>query len=184
MKKKSTSRKHSLMSNYLYLFEETFRFSKWNLIYTISGIVAKLAVVYLGIYIPKLLIQLVTEKVSIPTLIMVLSIVSILAVLLQVAGNQSSMRRRNGLLIMRHYFQEKILKKINKTAYSNLEDPSYRAKVDRSREFYEHWSRDISCCIEEVEWALILLLQILLSSVVLFTLHPIVVVTLIVCAVL
>ncbi len=183
-KKESKSKKYSLINNYLYLFGETFRFSKWNVFYTISGILADLASVYLGIYIPKLLIQLVIEKVSIPTLLMKLATASVFAILLRVMLNQSGMRRRNGLLIMRHYFQEKILKKINKTAYSNLEDPAYRGKVDRSRELYEHWSRDVCSCIEYAEWAFILLLQILISSTALFTLHPIVVVTLIVCAML
>lgn len=183
-KKESSSKKYSMISNYLYLFGETVRFSKWNIFYTISGILADLAVVYLGIYIPKLLIQLVIGKVSVPILIITLATASAMAVLLRVVEIQSSMRRRNGLLIMRHYFQEKILKKVNKTAYSNLEDPAYRGKVERSRELYEHWSRDVCSCIEQAEWALILFLNILISSTALFTLHPLVVVTLIVCALL
>ncbi len=183
-KKEDSSGKHSLISNYLYLLGEVFRFNKGNAVYTLGVILGHLAVVYLGIYIPKLLIQMVTLNVSIPMLIAVLSVVSGLVVVAKVVRDQSNMRRKNGLLIMRHYFQEIILKKICKTAYSNLEDPAYRAKVDRSRELYEHWSRDVCVCVEDVEWALILILQVVISSVVLVTLHPIVVVALIVCTLL
>ncbi len=183
-KKKAVSGKHSLIDNYLYLFGEVFRYNRWNLIYTVVGIVGYLSVVYMGIYIPKLLIQLVTLKVSVPTLIGAMSVVSGLVVLMNVLRKQCDKQKGNGLMIMRHYFQEKILKKICKTAYSNLEDPEYCAKVDRSRELYEHWSRDVSTCVEDAEWALIGLLQIAISSAVLVTLHPIVVVTLVVCTVL
>lgn len=93
------------------------------------------------------MLWLVEEQVSITKVIGCIVFVGILLILLRLLASETELLLKNQCLKFRHVLEEKILRKICHTSYSNLEDPEYRKMVDHAKELYKRWDRDVCCCL-------------------------------------
>ncbi len=172
--------KEGILTNYFYFYQELFQNSKWNFPLFLGNIVGNVAISYLILYIPKWLLWLVEEQVSITKVIGCIVFVGILLILIQLLASETELLLKNQCLKFRHVLEEKILKKICHTSYSNLEDPEYRKMVDHAKELYERWDRDVCCCLYISSDAIIFLLKIIISASILSMLHSFAVISMIV----
>lgn len=175
---KKDNGEHSLLSNYWYLYKGWFQHSKWNLFFVLLYLTGAVAARYVGLYLPKVAVALVMEQVSLRRMAEVLLLVGLLYFLMAQAENIGITLINNPCLKYRHVLEEKVLNKICRTAYSDLEDPEYKKRIDHAKQLYFHWARDVKVCIYGSLDFLLLLITIPITSGLLFLLHPAVVLVL------
>lgn len=173
--RKDKPEKEGILDNYWYLYKGWIRQSRWNLFFAVMAVAGSVAGTYVGLYISKLAVNLVVEQVSMVRLVAMLAGVGFLAAFFNMISSVSYSAVNNPCLKYRHVLEEQVLDKICRTAYSNLEDPGYKGKVERAKELYEHWDRDVKVCIFTSLEFLVVLIQIIISSGALALLHPVVV---------
>lgn len=164
-----------IFNNYWYLYKGFFKNSRWNILFVVMWLVGVVGSTYVRLYVPKTAVALVMEKVSLGRLVGTLVLMELVYVLLWEMAGVGSMLTSNPGLKYRHVLEEKVLSKICRTAYSNLEDPDYKKKIERAQHLYLHWDRDARECIWGSVRFLELLITIPITSGLLFTLHPAVV---------
>lgn len=145
--RKDKPEKEGILDNYWYLYKGWIQQSRWNLFFAVMAVAGSVAGTYVGLYISKLAVNLVVEQVSMVRLVAMLAGVGFLAALFNMISSVSYSAVNNPCLKYRHVLEEQVLDKICRTAYSNLEDPGYKGKVERAKELYEHWDRDVKVCI-------------------------------------
>lgn len=163
---------HSLISNYWFLYKGFFRNSRWNILFTAMIIIGGLASTYLGLYIPKTAVALVAEKVSVGRLVGTLFGMELIFYLFWQSQSVGNYLISNPGLKYRHVLEERILEKICRTPYSNLEDSEYKKMISQAQQLYYHWDRDARTCIWDSLYLLHLLITIPVTSGLLVTLHP------------
>ncbi len=170
-----------IFANYVYLYRELFRADKRNVWFILMWMAGMVARACLLVWLPKLLVELVTEGAELGW--MVGSVAGVCALLfLARISSSCSLPLKNQCLKLRHILEEKVLRQLCTTAYSNLEDPVYRGKIERAKELYYHWSRDACVCIMDSAMWLTNVLTFLILGGILVTLHPMVVVLMLVCS--
>ena len=174
-KERDKKREHSLLGNYLYLYKGFFQNSRWNILFSGMLLFGGVAAVYVNLYIPKIAVSLVMEKVSVGKLAGMLFGMELFYYLLRQIQAVGSQLISNPGLKYRHVLEEKALKKICRTPYSNLEDPDYKNGISHAQQLYYHWDRDARSCVWTSLYFLELLIRIPITSGMLFTLHPAVV---------
>ena len=163
---------HSLISNYWFLYKGFFRNSRWNILFTAMIIIGGLASTYLGLYIPKTAVALVAEKASVGRLVGTLFGMELIFYLFWQSQSVGDYLISNPGLKYRHVLEERILEKICRTPYSNLEDSEYKKMISQAQQLYYHWDRDARTCIWDSLYLLHLLITIPVTSGLLVTLHP------------
>lgn len=168
-------REYGIIGNYWYLYKGFFQNSRWNILFVAMYLVGSVTATYAGLYIPKTAVALVMEKVSVGELVGTLALMELVYFLLyQTAGIGDAMINSPGLKY-RHVLEGRVLGKICRTAYSDLEDPDYKKKIERAQHLYLHWDRDARECIWSSLYFMSLLITLPITSGMLFTLHPAVV---------
>lgn len=180
---KTEKTNYSYIKNFGYLFREMHRYSKWNMPLYFSDLLCGVLMTYITIFFSKWLVQLVLEEAGIKFTVFVCAGFGLLVLTLRILYYQSSGQLKTQCLRMRHYFQKKILTKLNNTEYSNLENPEYRRMVDRAKELYDRWDRDVCECVFNSNDFLQALVCFGLSSVMLFQVHPFVILALVISSV-
>lgn len=170
--KEKKEKEHSLISNYWFLYRGFFKNSRWNIVFIAMILIGGLASVYVGLYIPKTAVALVTEKVSVGVLVGTLLGVELVFYLFWQSESVGYRLISNPGLKYRHVLEEQILEKICRTPYSNLEDPEYKKMISQAQQLYFHWDRDARSCIWSSLYLMRLLLTIPITSGLLVTLHP------------
>ena len=170
---------HSYIKNFGYLFQEMHRYSKWNMPLYFGDVLLGLMKAYLSIFFSKWLVQLVLEEAGIKFTVFVCAGFGLLVLTLRILYYQAGGQLHTQCLKMRQYFQKKILEKLNNTEYSNLENPEYRRMVDRAKELYDRWDRDVHQCVFSSKDFLQAFIGLGLSSVMLFQVHPFVILALV-----
>ena len=166
---------HSFISNYWYLYKGFFKNSRWNILITAMILIGGVTASYVQLFIPKTAVALVTEGVPEGTLVGTLLGMSLLYYLFYQANWVGYMLLGNPSLKYRHALEERMLKKICRTPYSNLEDSDYKKRISRAQHLYYHWDRDARVCIWNSLHAMSLLVMIPISSGMLVTLHPVII---------
>lgn len=164
-------------SQYLFLYREMIRFDRKNLI-LFAGSFAWLAASYLGIYVPSVLVKQVTAGVPAADMLFTLAILSFGLFALHMIDKGTSLLIKNQCLKFRHVLQEKILRKVCQTQYANLEDPEYQKAIDRSKDLYDRWERDVTQCVYQSLGFVNQAVEIAISSALLVSLHPAIVIAL------
>ncbi len=178
--KDSIQEKGGIFSNYAYLYRELFRADRRNFRLLLLHLTGGVATACLGVYLPKLLVKLVTEGVS--TTLLLASVIGFCWLLLLAKGSLCfTLQMKNQCLKLRHILEEKVLHQICATDYSNLEDPVYRGKIERAKELYQHWSRDVCECIYNSVNVMMDGLKFLILGGILVTLHPLVIALMLLC---
>lgn len=170
--RKSRNRENSMLSNYWYLYKGWFQDSRWNMLYVILYLTGGVLSLCVGLYIPKIAVWLVMEQASVQRMLGTLAAVGILYFLLLVMQDAGSRLTNAPCHRYRRILQEKILDKTCRTSYSDLEDPDYKAMIERAKQLYEYWNRDVFACIGGSMSFLLLLITIPITAGVLVTLHP------------
>ncbi len=171
-KKKGKSREHSLASNYWFVYKGYFRHSRWNLLFVSMVLFGRVSSTYMRLYIPKMAVALVMAQVSAGTLVGTLLAAEGVYFLLNEIRAVGHRLSNNPGLKYRHVLEERILRKICRTAYSNLEDPDYKKKISQAQHLYYHWDRDVRMCIWCSLELAYLLITIPISVGILAGLHP------------
>lgn len=169
------AKEYGIFSNYWYLYKGFFRNSRWNILFVSMIFLCSIASTYVGLYIPKVAVALVVERVTVGRLVGTLVLMELGYFLLRQTMIVGDTLLNNPGLKYRHVLEERVLGKICRTAYSNLEDPEYKKKIERAQHLYLHWDRDARQCIWSSLEFLISLVTIPITSGLLFTLHPAVV---------
>ena len=174
-KKQQEEKEYGLFSNYWFLYKGFFKSSKWNIVFILMILVGGIFSHYIRLYIPKVAVDLVTEQVSVQRLLGGLLGIELVYFLFDEIYSVGGELLNNPGLKYRHVLEEKMLSKICRTAYSNLEDPDYKNKLGRAQHLYLHWDRDARECI----WSSLnfgrLLITIPVTSGLMAGLHPILV---------
>lgn len=173
-----------MIRNYWYLCKGWLRHSIWNGVLFAISVLGGIALFYVTLYIPRILVELVTQEKEPGQVIGAVLFWGALKILSTIAANEGNILIKNQCLKYRHVLEQKVLEKTCTTAYSNLEDVEYRKQVDHARELYERWEKDVSTCIYLVQSFLIRGTTLLVSSGLLVLLHPVLVVAIGVCALL
>ncbi len=171
-----------MIRNYIWLYRQMAKQSKWNLVFVIGIIFGQLAVLYLGAYISKLAVMLVTDQYSLPVAIGVLAGAGIVLSVLRLFWSMSNLLLKNQCLKFRHVLEKQALEKMCGTAYRNLENPEYRANIDRAKELYERWDRDVSECMYNSCFTIQEILTLIISAGIFMTLNPVIIFVMIVTA--
>ena len=171
-KKEGGEREHSLISNYWYLYKGFFENSRWNILFVAMILIGGLGSTYLGLYIPKTAVALVAEKVSVGRLVGTLFGMELIFYLFWQSQSEGYHLISNPGLKYRHVLEERILEKICRTPYSNLEDTEYKKRISQAQHLYLHWDRDARTCIWNSLYLLHLLITVPVTSGLLVTLHP------------
>ena len=174
-KKKAGNRVHGLISNYWFLYKGFFKNSRWNILFVTMSLVGGIAVAYIELFIPKTAVALVMEKVSTGRLVGVLLGMALVYFLFRQSWIAGYELLGNAGLKYRHVLEEQMLNKICRTPYSNLEDSEYKKRISQAQHLYYHWDRDARVCIWGSLYAMHLLIQIPVTSGMLVTLHPVVI---------
>lgn len=170
--KETGDRDHSLLSNYWYLYKGFFKNSRWNILFVAMLLIGGVVSTYLGLFIPKTAVSLVTEKVSAGRLVGTLLGMELVYYLFWQSQSIGYQLISNPGLKYRHVLEERILRKICRTSYSNLEDSEYKKKISQAQHLYLHWDRDARMCIWGSLYLIHLLITIPITSGLLVTLHP------------
>lgn len=171
--------KYAIIPNFWYFYKEMCHLSKWNIVSFVCLTLSGVGIKYLSAYLPKLMVQLVMEQVSYEKLLLLLFVAGISLSLLKWMQGISRSTINNKSLEFKHYLQEKILTKICKTSYADLENPEYKKKIDRSKELYDRWGRDAQACGFSMSEFFKLGITILSFSVILAIVHPLIIFALI-----
>lgn len=174
-KEKKKQKHYSLFSNYWFLYKGFFKNSKWNILFVLMWLVGNIVSLYVQLYVPKAAVALVMEQVSVQRLVGTLLGIELVFFLFWEAGLVGYQLLNNPMLKYRHVLEERILHKICRTAYSNLEDSDYKNKIARAQQLYFHWDRDVKVCIRNSLDFVYLLVTILITSGMIAGLHPAVV---------
>ena len=174
--KKQEQKEYSLFSNYWYLYKGYFKNSRWNILFVAMALAGGIATVYARLYVPKIAVGLVMDQVSVGRLLGTMALAELCFYLFSEIQSVGNELLNNPGLKFRHVLEERVLKKICRTAYSNLEDPDYKKKLERAQHLYLHWDRDARECIWQSLYFLHLVITIPITSGLLVTLHPLVVV--------
>lgn len=178
--KQKEKKEYSLFSNYWFLYKGFFRNSKWNILFIVMILVGGVFSYYLRLYIPKVAVALVMEQVSVQKLLGGLLGIELAYFLFDEVQRVGYSLISNPGLKYRHVLEEKILNKICRTVYSNLEDPDYKNKIGRAQHLYLHWDRDARQCIWSSLNFVRLLITVPITSGLMVGLHPILVAVLMV----
>lgn len=173
--KKKDKKEYGIFSNYCYLYRGFFRNSKWNILIVAMILVGGISSLYVGLYVPKTAVALVTEQVSAGKLVGTLCLMELVYFLLTTLRSVGYTLVSNPGLKYRHVLEEKMLYKICRTAYSDLEDPDYKVKLGHAQELYLQWNRDARQCIWASLSFVYLVVTTLITSGIIITLHPVVV---------
>lgn len=130
---------------------------------------------YVSVFLPKLAVALVLEQAPLWRLVGILAAAGLGVAVTNMACNSGYALMNIPGHRLRHVLQGRILEKMCRTAYSDLEDPDYQLMVERSRQLYWHWDRDVRACIDLSSVFLARGICLLLSSGILAMLHPAVV---------
>lgn len=173
--KKKDKKEYGIFSNYCYLYRGFFRNSKWNILIVAMILVGGISSLYVGLYVPKAAVALVMEQVSAGKLVGTLCLLELAHFLLLTLNSVGYTLVSNPGLKYRHVLEEKMLYKICRTAYSDLEDPDYKVKLGHAQELYLQWNRDARQCIWASLSFVYLVVTTLITSGIIITLHPVVV---------
>lgn len=173
--KRMKQQEYGTFSNYWYLYRGFFKNSKWNVLFVAMILAGGVTATYVRMYIGKTAVALVMENASVGRLVGVMALMEFVLFLSCQAMNVGYELSSNPGLKYRHVLEEGVLSKICRTAYSDLEDPDYKKKIERAQHLYLHWDRDARECIWTSLHFLHLLITIPITSGLLFTLHPAVV---------
>lgn len=176
--KSSEIKENSMLSNYWYLYRGWFQDSRRNALYVAMILTGGILSQYAGLYIPKIAVSLVMEKASAGRLLRTLAAAGLLYFLTMELASAGYMLINAPCHRYRRVLQVKILDRICHTSYSNLEDPDYKMRLERAKELYEHWNRDVFQCIGGSVRYLSLLITIPITAGLLVTLHPVLIVIL------
>ncbi len=163
---------HSLLSNYWYLYKGFFKNSRWNILFVAMILIGGVVSTYLGLFIPKTAVALVTGKVSAGRLVGTLLGLELVFYLFWQSQSIGYQLISNPGLKYRHVLEERILEKICSTPYSNLEDFGYKKKISQAQHLYLHWDRDARMCIWSSLYLIHLLITVPITSGLMITLHP------------
>ncbi len=181
-KKKADQKRYAIFDNYLFLYREMLRYKKSSLLWNVLIVAGMLGSSYLMAFTSRWMVMLIEEDALPWRMILVLTSMVAAYETLDLLARVSWRQAHILGLRMRHYFQKKILDKLGRTAYANLEDPEYKRMVDRAKELCYHWNRDVRVCVNQSRSFIQCLLQLLISSVLLSSLHPLLVAALAVSA--
>ncbi len=174
-KKKEKKKDYGIFNNYCYLYKGFFKNSKWNILIVAMILVGGISSLYVGLYVPKVVVSLVLEQVSLGKLAGTLCLIELLYFLLLSLESVGYTLVSNPGLKYRHVLEEKMLNKICRTAYSDLEDPDYKNLLGHAQELYLQWNRDARQCI----WASLAFVHLVITTVItsgfIIMLHPVVV---------
>ncbi len=168
-------KEYGILSNYWYLYKGFFQHSRWNILFVSMIFVCSIASTYVRPYISKTTVTLVMERATVGRLVGTLALLELGYYLLWQTRQIGDKLLNTPGLKYQHVLEERALSKICSTAYSDLEDPDYKRKIERAQHLYLHWDRDASECIGRSLNLLILLVRIPITSGLLFMLHPAVV---------
>lgn len=172
--RKTAEKEYSIFQNYCYLYKGFFKNSKWNILIVAMILTGGITSLYVGLYVPKAAVALVTEQVSAGKLAGTLCLLELGYLLLRMLESTGYTLVSNPGLKYRHVLEEKMLYKICRTAYSDLEDPDYKAKLEHAQELYLHWNRDARQCIWTSLSFVRLAVTTLISSGIFIMLHPVI----------
>ncbi len=165
-----------MIQHYMWLYCEMIKYSKWNIIFIFGLCIGYLPVQYLSIYISKLTVSLVTEKSSLPKAVGILAAAALLMLIFKLFYSACSLLMKNQSLKLRHVLERRAMEQFCSTSYSNLETPEYRGRIDRAKELYERWESDVSECVYTSTDVVASILEIVITSSILMTLNPILIV--------
>lgn len=168
----TAKREYSIFNNYWYLYKGFFRNSRWNILFVVMMLVGGVGGPYVNLYLAKTVVSLVMEEVSLGRLVGTLALMELAHFLLRIMAEVGHVLTQNPGLKYRHVLEERVLNKMCRTAYSDLEDPDYKRKIEQARHLYFHWDRDARECIWSSIEFLCYLIMIPITSGLLFTLHP------------
>lgn len=168
-------KENGMLSNYWYLYKGWFQDSRWNILYVILYLTGGVLSMCVGLYIPKIAVSLVMEQASVQRMLGTLASVGIVYFLLLVMQDAGSRLTNAPCHRYRRVLQEKILDKICRTSYSDLEDPDYKMMIEQAKQLYEYWNRDVFACIGGSMFFLLLLITIPVTAGIMVTLHPVLV---------
>ena len=171
-KAEKKEREHSLISNYWFLYKGFFKNSRWNILFVAMILIGGVGTTCVGPFIPKAAVALVMGKVSVGRLVGTLFGIELVFYLLWQSRNVGYNLISNPGLKYRHVLEEQILEKICRTPYSNLEDSEYKKMISQAQQLYFHWDRDARSCIWASLYLMNLLITIPITSGLLVTLHP------------
>lgn len=173
-KEKEKKKEYGIFNNYCYLYKGFFKNSKWNIVIVAMILVGGVSSLYVGLYVPKVAVALVTEQVSAAKLVGTLCLMELVYFLLKSLYSVGNTLVSNPGLKYKHVLEEKMLYKICRTAYSDLEDPDYKDKLAHAQELYLQWNRDARFCI----WASLAFTELITTTIItsgfIMMLHPVV----------
>lgn len=175
-REKAERREESIFRNYCYLYRIWIRHNPRNLIYLAMAVGGFVAGIYVSVFLPKLAVALVLEQAPLWYLAVTLTAAGLGCIAMNMMCDSGFALMNVPGHRLRHVLQGRILEKMCRTAYSDLEDPEYQLMVERSRQLYWHWDRDVRECINMSAMFLARGICLLLSSGILAMLHPAVVV--------
>ncbi len=170
--KDEKNKKYGIFNNYCYLYRGFFRNSRWNILIVAMILVGSISAIYVNLYVPKVAVALVTEQVSVGRLVGTLCLMELLYFLLCALNSVGYTLVSNPGLKYKHVLEEKMLHKICRTAYSDLEDPDYKGKLQHAQELYLQWNRDARHCIWTSLHFVQLMATTIISSGIMILLHP------------
>lgn len=168
-------RESGIIFNYCWFFRDMYGFCKWRMLLFAAYVVSEIGLEYTAVYVPRVMILLVSGRTAVPEVFAALALFGILVAAFRTMQECGYWKGHLLCLKYRHVLQEKVLHKLCRLPYYHLEDPKCREMVDRAKEMYDRWDRDVHPCVFTALRFFIQLVRILVSSVVLSTLHPVII---------
>ena len=177
-KRKKKEKGDGLFVNYCYLYKGWFQMSRWNILFMVMILAGGVSSLYMGLYLPKIAVSLVMSQVPLHEMAITFGLAGLLYFFLSWTENAGYRLMNSPSLKYRHVLEERILHKICRTAYCDLEDPDYKKRIEHAKHLYQHWDRDARQCIWDSVEFVYLLITIPITSGMLMSLHPTVIVVL------
>lgn len=168
-----------LWNNLVYFVKELWHFSPKTVGCILLTPVLNVAYATLQAFLPKEIVRMTQDSVTPQHLIIVILLLTGFIELYPMISNPCQHHINNWGLRFRHYLEQKALFRYCQTDYANTEDPKIRELFQRSAELFQNWDKDARTLMWSLGDFFFYLLGIISYAAVIMTLHPIIIVVLV-----
>ena len=169
--------KYGMINNFIYAIKTSWKYNKFFIISILAfGCIAALYMM-LGVYLPKIALELVSRDVTIETMMIVLSIVGVLMLAMSLVTRKLELAGDYGFDKVQYKLMGSYLNKVFMTDFKNMENPDFLDLTSRAKRAL-YYGRGFHGYCMRMKDALGSFLMALIAGIAIVFIHPLLVVLL------
>ncbi len=125
--------KYGMINNFIYAIKTSWKYSKAFIISILAfGIISALSML-IGVYLPKIALEMVSMNVTVETMLIVLSIVGLVMLIMSLVTQKLSYMGDYGFDKVQYKLMGNYLNKVFSTDFKNMENPDFLDLTNRAK---------------------------------------------------